>query len=254
MIDDASGTGAALPPRSTQPAPAPAELEEFLYIITHDLRAAFRAFQTIPEWIEEDMGPLPPDRATAVESHLAMLMTQARRCDRMLLDLRDYSRVGRRADSDDQHGVEDLLTRALSQSPLAQGFSLSIEGGGLLSGPGNELALLFSALLSNAVKHHDRDRGKITLRVAGAGPMRQLEFSDDGPGIPPQFREAVFDPLRTLKPRDVCEGSGMGLAIARKIVTRLGGTISLAETEGTRGTTVSFTLPGHDPAQPARLN
>ena len=81
-----------------------------------------------------------------------------------------------------------------------------------------------------------------------------LTVSDDGPGIPPQFREAVFDPLRTLKPRDVCEGSGMGLAIARKIVTRLGGTISLAETEGTRGTTVSFTLPGHDPAQPARLN
>ncbi|PJE31034.1 Histidine kinase-, DNA gyrase B-, and HSP90-like ATPase [Pseudooceanicola antarcticus] len=254
MIDDTSRPGVASAARPAQPAAASAELEEFLYIITHDLRAAFRAFQTIPEWIEEDMGPLPPDRAAAVEAHLAMLMTQARRCDRMLLDLRDYSRIGRRADSLGEHPVDAVLSQALIQSPLPRGFSFSIEGGGLLSGPGNELVLLFAALLSNAVKHHDRENGRITLKVSGAGPMRQLRFSDDGPGIPAQFHEAVFDPLRTLRPRDDCEGSGMGLPIARKIVRRLGGEIAVARTAAPRGTTLAFTLPGHDPAQPARLN
>uniref|UniRef100_UPI00192C5017 hypothetical protein n=1 Tax=Oceanicola sp. S124 TaxID=1042378 RepID=UPI00192C5017 len=63
---------------------AQTELDSFLDIITHDLRATFRAFQTIPEWIREDMGPLPPDQATAVGSHIDMLITQASRCDRML--------------------------------------------------------------------------------------------------------------------------------------------------------------------------
>ncbi|MBR9763522.1 MAG: HAMP domain-containing histidine kinase [Rhodobacteraceae bacterium] len=241
-------------PQGQPPASADAELEQFLYVITHDLRAAFRAFQTLPDWIREDMGPLPADRAATVDGHIDMLVAQASRCDRMLLDLRDYSRIGRCADSPAEHALDDLIGRALVRAPLPSGFTLTVEGGGMLHGPANELVLLLCCLISNAVKHHDSDRGALSLRVAGGGPMRRCEFSDDGPGIPPRFHEAVFDMLRTLRPRDQCEGSGMGLAIARRIVTRLGGAIAITDTGTTRGTTLSFTLPGRNPEVPPRMN
>uniref|UniRef100_UPI0004943591 sensor histidine kinase n=1 Tax=Oceanicola sp. S124 TaxID=1042378 RepID=UPI0004943591 len=172
------------------------------------------------------------------------------------LDLRDYSRIGRRADQPGDHSLDDILGRALRRAPMPDGFSLSVHGGGSLHGPANELTLLFAALISNAVKHHDRGHGAITLSL-GPGPMRPCEFSDDGPGIPPRFHEPVFDMLRTLRPRDQCEGSGMGLPIARRIVTRLGGEIAIkpaTTSEQRRGTTVAFTLPGQAPDRPARMN
>lgn len=244
-------------PRTAQTSPPDpeAELEQFLYIVTHDLRAAFRAFQTIPEWIAEDMGPLPPERQEALSGHLEMLTTQAARCDRMLLDLRDYSRIGRRADPTVEHGLKEVLERALRLFPLPGGFDLAVLGEARVVGPLNELALLLSALLSNAVKHHDRAEGQITLTAApGPDGMVRLSVIDDGPGIPEKFREAVFDLLRTLRPRDSCEGSGMGLSLARRIVTRAGGSIAIRDTGAERGTTVDFTLPGHAPEPASRLN
>ncbi|MCA1337140.1 sensor histidine kinase [Pseudooceanicola marinus] len=255
-----------------------AGMEEFIYIITHDLRASFRAFHTIPEWIREDMGPLPPEREAIVAEHLDLLTTQAARADRMLLDLRDFSRIGRLADPIGAHPLEEVLDRASQISPFPDRASLQVTGSATLTGPGNELAMLFAALLSNAVKHHDRDQVRIRLSLADDGPLLRLTLDDDGPGIPTRFREAVFAPLRTLRPRDQCEGSGMGLAIARKIVTRLGGEIHIAPPEDAdpegprpakatvetvvdqatappRGTRVVFTLPGQmeDPPPP-RLN
>ena len=255
-----------------------AEMEEFIYIITHDLRASFRAFHTIPEWIREDIGPLPPEREAIVAEHLDLLTAQADRADRMLLDLRDFSRIGRLADPIGPHPLEEVLDRACQISPLPDRASLQVTGGATLSGPGNELAMLFAALLSNAVKHHDREQVRIRLSLARDGPLLRLTLDDDGPGIPARFREAVFAPLRTLRPRDQCEGSGMGLATARKIVSRLGGEIHIEPPEGVppeaprlgeatvesvvdrapaspRGTRVVFTLPGQmDDPPPPRLN
>lgn len=245
----------ARPGQPAGPADLPQdELERFLYIITHDLRATFRAFQTLPDWIREDMGPLPPDRAEAVGGHLDMLTTQAARCDRMLLDLRDYSRVGRHAEPTTDHAVDEVIDRALALADLPGGMDVQVEGDGLLKGPGNELAMLFAALLSNASKHHDRETGEVRITVAGTGPLRQVTVADDGPGIPARFHEAVFDLLRTLRPRDECEGSGMGLATARKITERLGGRISIRDTDAPRGTIVALTLPGSDPDRPHQVH
>ncbi|MBT9382363.1 HAMP domain-containing histidine kinase [Pseudooceanicola sp. CBS1P-1] len=236
-----------LPTDSPPPTPSSPDsaLEEFLYIVTHDLRAGFRAFDTIPDWIREDMGPLPAERRALVEGHLDMLKTQAKRCNRMLLDLRDYSRIGRMADPPEDHPVAALLEAAEQRVPLPDGFTLALHGDGVLTGPANELTQLFAALLSNSLKHHDRAHGQISVTVSGAGPRRRVVFADDGPGIPARLREAVFIPLRTLRPRDDCEGSGMGLTIARKIVQRLGGEIEVLDGGDARGATLVFTLPGH---------
>lgn len=266
MSDGSPSSGAreqGAPPVAPGSDDPGAEVEQFLYIVTHDLRASFRAFQTIPDWIREDMGPLPPDRAALVSEHLDMLAIQAARADRMLLDLRDYSRVGRMAEPSARHSLSEILTRSEHLFALPDTAHLHVAGQARFTGPGNELAMLFAALLSNAVKHHDRPQCHIEVTLAPSPPLVEVTLRDDGPGIPERFREVVFDPLRTLRPRDQCEGSGMGLSIARKIVTRLGGTIRITgpEPEGAdagadRGTALVFTLPGEilEEPPPPRLN
>jgi signal transduction histidine kinase len=246
-------TGQSAPSDHTLPASAaalgpnvvPDPVEELLYVLTHDLRTGFRAILTIPDFIEEDLTPLPEPQQRMLAEHLEMLRIQARRCDRMLLDLRDYSRIGRMAAPTEDHRLSDIISRSLSTAPLPDGFTLSIRGTASLSGPGNELAQLFGALLSNSVKHHDMTTGHIDITAIAKDQMVRIIVADDGPGIPSRFRTAVFDMLRTLRPRDDCEGSGIGLTLARKIVCNLGGTIEVIDSQDARGTAISLTLPGH---------
>jgi signal transduction histidine kinase len=98
-------------------------------------------------------------------------------------------------------------------------------------------------LLGNAIKHHDRAAGHILIDVTEAGGRFHRFFvEDDGPGIPEAYRETVFEMFSTLKPRDEVEGSGMGLALVRKLVTRLGGTCGIQDIRG-RGTRMWFDWP-----------
>ena len=99
--------------------------------------------------------------------------------------------------------------------------------------------------LSNAIKHHDRSEGQIDFLVEVEEDHIKLEVTDDGPGVPMARQEHVFEILTTLKPRDEVEGSGMGLAVARRIVHHYGGEISMTSPVdgfGGRGTSVTAIL------------
>jgi signal transduction histidine kinase len=97
-------------------------------------------------------------------------------------------------------------------------------------------------LVGNAVKHHDKNHGCIEVTVEDRDTHHAFAVKDDGPGIPAQFHEQVFQMFQTLKPRDQVEGSGMGLAMARKNIEVFGGTLTLESSEG-RGSTFRFTWP-----------
>ena len=102
-------------------------------------------------------------------------------------------------------------------------------------------------LINNAVKHHDRDAGRIEVACTPNGSFNEFIVSDDGPGIDPQYHEQVFRMFETLSPRDRVEGSGMGLAVIKKIVESYGGNINL-RSDGGRGTSFTFTWPKEFPA------
>jgi signal transduction histidine kinase len=97
-------------------------------------------------------------------------------------------------------------------------------------------------LIGNAIKHHDREAGMVAVSVESGGPLLRFSVIDDGPGIPEEYREVVFEMFQTLKPRDEVEGSGMGLALVRKIVGRMGGNCGIAAASG-RGAHVWFDWP-----------
>ena len=100
-------------------------------------------------------------------------------------------------------------------------------------------------LIGNAIKHHDDPaHGHVRVTATEAvGGMIELIVEDDGPGIPEQYRERVFGMFQTLRPRDEVEGSGMGLAIVKKLVERQGGKVWLTDKPGGRGLAVHFTWP-----------
>jgi signal transduction histidine kinase len=101
-------------------------------------------------------------------------------------------------------------------------------------------------LINNAIKHHDKRNGTIEIMVEDNDTDYVFAVKDDGPGIPEQFHDRIFKIFQTLKPRDQVEGSGMGLAMVKKNVEVLGGTISLESSEG-QGSIFRFTWPKQQP-------
>ncbi|WP_375687704.1 ATP-binding protein [Pseudooceanicola sp. LIPI14-2-Ac024] len=101
-------------------------------------------------------------------------------------------------------------------------------------------------LLSNAIKHHDRADGTVWLDAEDTGAAIEFTVADDGPGIPPEYQERIFEMFQTLRPRDEVDGSGLGLAMVQKYAAVRGGSIHV-RSDGTRGSTFTLVWP-HDPA------
>ena len=97
-------------------------------------------------------------------------------------------------------------------------------------------------LISNAIKHHDKQEGQIEVSIHDNGDAYLFCVKDDGPGIPAKYHAQVFKMFQTLKPRDRVEGSGMGLAMVRKQIEFFGGTITVESEEG-KGSAFKFTWP-----------
>ena len=101
--------------------------------------------------------------------------------------------------------------------------------------------LVLRNLINNAIKHHDNTAGQINVYSKEVGDLIEISVQDDGPGIPDEFKERIFEMFQTLKPRDQVEGSGMGLAIVIKTVEIFGGKIRLESNPSQRGSNFIFT-------------
>ena len=223
--------------------PTSREFEDFVYLISHDVRNSVRALIELPQWIEEDLSEAGVKMDGPVGRNIELMNRHTGRLDRMLVDLLAFSRVGRMQDM--VHAdLAAVLDEVLDEVILPAGFRLvrAFDCTHLHIGERDILTLL-TALISNAVKHHDRAAGKIIVSAHRERANVVLSVTDDGPGIPENFRGQVMDAMTTLRPRDEVEGSGMGLAIARKIALRYGGSISLSAPSDDRGTRVQVVLP-----------
>jgi signal transduction histidine kinase len=217
-----------------------AELENFAYVASHDLKAPLRAIDNLASWIAED---LPDTVQGEVHEHLELMRARVGRMQSLLDDLLQFSRAGRK--NGDLGPVQTglLVHDQFELLGPPEGFVLQVGDLPELRSFATPLATVFRNLLSNAVKHHDRATGRITVSATPRGRMVEFRVADDGPGIPAEYHGRVFGLFQTLKPRDEVEGSGMGLALVKKLVEARGGRIRLASTPPARGATFSFTWP-----------
>jgi PAS domain S-box-containing protein len=216
------------------------ELDNFVYTASHDLRAPLTGVSSIVQWIIED------DRALASESRerLALIVGRIERMKQLLIDIRDYARTdGNAAPSGAPVSAATLLANVAATAHVPPGFLIrgdpSLEAVHVQRVPLEQVLL---NLVSNAIKHHDRHAGTVMVSVQHTARWLRFSVIDDGPGIPEEYRESVFEMFKTLKPRDEVEGSGMGLALVRKIVGSMGGRCGV-DPAGSRGSRFWFEWP-----------
>ncbi|PPC77862.1 PAS domain-containing sensor histidine kinase [Pokkaliibacter plantistimulans] len=220
------------------------ELDRFAYVASHDLKSPLNAIQKIVGWIEEDCAELLPRSS---QDHLALLKQRANRLMRLLDDLLAYSRAGRREYEVEHIELAHLTTEIFALLGAPEGFSCVGEVAHLQL-PRVPFETVLNNLISNAIKHHDQGHGNIRVRCQSSDEYYQLEVEDDGPGIPPELHHKALAMFQTLQPRDRVEGSGMGLALVKKIVEHHHGSLRI-DSDGGRGTTMVVQWPR--PAVPA---
>ena len=219
------------------------DFEDFIYLISHDVRSSVRALIEVPQWISEDLTEAGQKIEGSLADNLDLMNTQTRRLDRMLTDLLVYSRIGRMQNvlSVDLAEAVDSVCQELVVPKSIQ-LSVDLRQTQLNMGE-RDIMTLLTALLSNSIRHRDDRTTRISLASSQEGDTCVMTFQDDGPGIAPQFRDRVFDAMTTLKSRDEAEGSGMGLAHVRKILDCCGGTLKWLDLPSERGVGFELRFP-----------
>lgn len=215
------------------------ELEQFAYVASHDLKAPLRAVEMLVDWIAEDLGGYEKGD---VQENLGLLRKRANRLHRLLDDLLAYSRAGRRpgdiSDVNTHEMVQDLFVLLAPSSGMQLTADASLPVIRAYQAP---LEQVLRNLIQNAIKHHPTGTGCVRVSAADTGDEVLFAVEDDGAGIAAEFVARVFDMFQTLKPRDEVEGSGMGLAIVKRLVEWQGGRVWLHPAPGGTGTVFKFT-------------
>lgn len=213
------------------------ELDQFAYVASHDLKAPLRAIANLSEWIEEDLS----DKLTADTRHqMNLLRGRVHRMEALINGLLQYSRVGRMDTPKSEVSVGDLLAEVVDSLSPPETFSIEIAPMPTIVTEKLPLQQVFTNLISNAIKYHPRQDGRVSISVQKYASNYEFVVADDGDGIAPEYHDKVFGIFQTLSPRDTIESTGIGLAIVKKIVEQQGGTIRLKSQPG-QGAAFYFT-------------
>jgi signal transduction histidine kinase len=220
------------------------ELEDFAYIISHDLRAPLRAITRLAEWISEDYRDVIDDDG---KRRIDLLQDRVRRMHLLIEGVLQYSRIGRIKGEETITDFNVLVREAVDLVVPPGRCSVTIEEG-LPSIPCENVRMsqVFQNLVDNAVKYVDKPEGEIRIGCVEESTHWRFFVTDNGRGIDPKHQEKVFQIFQTLGPNDSTEASGIGLTLVKKIVEASGGRIWV-ESEPGKGSTFHFTLPRSDP-------
>ncbi|NJP93332.1 HAMP domain-containing protein [Nonomuraea sp. FMUSA5-5] len=230
-----------------------AELEQFAYVASHDLQEPLRKVATFCQLLEKRYGEVLDERG---KQYIRFAVDGATRMQVLINDLLRFSRVGRVYDDREPVELEETLDKVLDD------LSTPIEESGArferpdklptVVGDPTMLRLLWQNLISNAIKFRDPSREPLIRVGCEQGPDGwEFSVSDNGIGVEPEFADKIFVIFQRLHSREQYSGTGIGLAMCKKIVENHGGRIWL-DTGYTGGARLCFTLPATQPApQPA---
>ena len=219
-----------------------AELEQFAYIASHDLQEPLRMVASYTELLRKRYAGKLDERA---DKYIDYAVEGARRMQRLINDLLEYSRVGqKRIPYEPVDAARAIEVARLNLKLLIAEKHAQIRLGELpvvLSNLG-QLTQLFQNLINNAIKFTEGRDPIIEITARRDGDYWQFCVADNGIGIEEQYLERVFGLFQRLHERERYEGSGMGLAISKRIVDRHGGRMWIVSKPGT-GSQFFFTLP-----------
>jgi signal transduction histidine kinase len=226
-----------------------ADLEQFAYVASHDLQEPLRKVASFCQALQTRYRGQLDERA---DQYIDFAVDGAKRMQTLINDLLAFSRVGRDGRQHRPVALDDVLAAAIDAlaAPIEETAG-RIEAAGLPTVLGDESLLrsLFQNLLANSLRFHGAEPPVVRLSAQRLDGDWEITLSDNGIGIEPEYAERVFLIFQRLHGRDAYEGSGIGLALCRKIVEYHGGRIWL-DTDYESGASFHFTLPASENRKP----
>ena len=205
-----------------------AELEAFVYSASHDLKSPTIAILSYIEILEEEYGEILDEQG---RYYLHRMRSNGAYMEALVRDLLELSRVGRRDTAPERVDLAAMLE--LVAADTGDAVDLVVGDVPVLEVNGLRARQLFQNLVGNAAKHGGRERVRVTIEQADASMHGvTVLVRDDGQGVPAEYRERVFGVFEQLEADEDRDGTGMGLAICRKIMESFGGTVHLTDHDG----------------------
>ena len=217
------------------------ELEQFAYVISHDLQEPLRMVSSYTQLLAKRYGKKLDNDA---DEFIGYAVDGAKRMQTLLHDLLEYSRVGTRGKPFGLVNCEHVVEQAMANLKIAIeecSASVSYDTLPTVMGDEGQLVRLFQNLIGNAIKFRREETPQVHISALRRNNIITFTVKDNGIGIDPQHSQSIFEIFRRLHTREEYPGTGMGLAICKKIVERHGGHISVQSQPG-QGSTFYFSV------------
>jgi light-regulated signal transduction histidine kinase (bacteriophytochrome) len=218
------------------------ELRQFAYAVSHDLREPLRMVKSYTQLLERSHEQRSDADRQEFLHHIADAVARA---EHLLADLVTYSRQLRPLDQPetlvDPEGVLSAVLLSMEKSIRESGAQITYDPLPRVTFDFEQMSQLFRELIANAIKFRTHDAPQIHISASESEQGTTFAVRDDGSGIEPRYHEQIFGVFKRLHGREF-PGTGMGLAVCKRIVEQRGGAIWV-ESEGGNGTTFRFTLP-----------
>jgi signal transduction histidine kinase len=215
------------------------ELDTFTYAVSHDLKAPLRAISNLANWLEEDLADIIPQ--DSIEK-LRLMKNRVSRMEQLIQGLLEYSRVGRHELVKESLEVNEMLGE-ITDNYKEHNTRFNVEPSlSICEYPKLDMLQVFSNLISNAIKYNDKPQPEISIYHRQLPGFTEYTVEDNGPGIDKIYLETIFEIFQRLETQDKIEGTGIGLALVKKIIEENGGSIRVESTRGA-GSKFIFTVP-----------
>lgn len=225
------------------------ELQQFAYVASHDMQEPLRTVTGAVTRLSRRYKSIFDAEA---EEYMRFALEGTARMQRLIEDLLAFSRVGTRGAAPAEVGSQAALARALQalQGTIEDaGANVTQDALPRVIADEGQLSQVFQNLVGNAIKFRGEQPSRVHVGARSKGPMVEFYVQDNGIGIAPEYHERIFVIFQRLHAREAYPGTGIGLAICRKIVERHGGRIWVESTPGA-GATFRFTFPAAKEGDP----
>lgn len=214
------------------------QLNDYAHLVSHDLKSSIRSLSALLSWIKEDCGDKIGEESVG---NLNLMEEKIEKMDKFLEDMMNYSEIGTTSLKSNTIDLNKKVAKIIDSIHIPKNISVVVKGNlPVLKADARRLRQVFQNLISNAVNFNNKEVGLVEVGVEETEDLYTFSIQDNGPGIPKEYHEKIFNTFTTLGYQE--KSTGMGLSIVKRVLDLYGGEIWL-ESEVTKGTTFYFTIP-----------